>query len=65
MAFAEDTALDLVFDLVESLAWADPVGLVPACYRYVGDQLEPVLAPLPGAVGAPDRESSSRPRFVS
>ena len=65
MAFAEDTSLDLVFDLVESLAWADPVGLVPVCFRHFDGDLEPVLAPLPGAVGAPDRESSSRPRFVS
>lgn len=64
MAFAEDTALDLVFDLVENLAWADPVGLVPACFRHVGGQLEPVVAP-PGPIVLPEVDPPVRQRFVS
>jgi hypothetical protein len=64
MAFAEDTSLDLVFNLVESLAWADPVGLVPACFRHVGGQLEPVVAS-PGPVVLPEIDPPVRSRFVS
>jgi hypothetical protein len=64
MAFAADTSLDLVFDLVESLAWADPVGLVPVCFRHVGGQLEPVAAP-PGPVVLPEVDPPVRQRFVS
>lgn len=64
MAFTEDTSLNLVFDLVESLARADPVGLVPACFRHVGGQLEPVVAP-PGPVGLPEFDPPVRSRFVS
>ena len=64
MAFAEDTSLDLVFDLVESLAWADPVGLIPTCYRHVGGVLEPITAP-PGPIVLPEVDPPVRQRFVS
>lgn len=65
LAFAAGTSLDLVFDLVEGLAWADPVGLAAPCYRHLDGALEPVPAPLPGAVVAPEPVPSDRPRFVS
>jgi hypothetical protein len=64
MAFAEDTSLDLVFDLVESLAWADPVGLIPTCYRHAGGALEPITAP-PGSIVFPGVGPPVRQRFVS
>jgi hypothetical protein len=64
MAFAEDTSLDLVFDLVESLAWADPVGLVPSCFHHLGGQLEPMAAP-PGPIVLPEVDPPVRQRFVS
>ncbi len=64
MAFHVGTPLDLVFDLVEGLAWADPVGLVPACFRHVGGQLEPIAAP-PGPVVLPEVDPPVRQRFVS
>jgi hypothetical protein len=64
MAFAEDTSLDLVFDLVESLAWADPVGLIPTCYRHAGGTLEPITAP-PAPIVLPEADPPVRTRFVS
>ncbi len=64
MAFAEDTSLDLVFDLVESLGWADPVGLIPTCYRHVGGVLQPITAP-PRTVVLPEVDPPVRQRFVS
>jgi len=64
MAFAEDTSRELVFDLVESLAWADPVGLIPACYRHVGGVLETITAP-PGPVVLPEVDPPVPQRFVS
>lgn len=64
MAFAAVTPLDLVFDLVEGLAWADPVGLVAACFRHLDGALEPVAAP-PGLVVLPQVDPPGRPRFVS
>lgn len=65
MAFRAGTSLDLVFDLVEGLAWADPVGLVPACYRHLDGSLEQVPAPLTGSVHALEVGLPVRPRFVS
>jgi hypothetical protein len=64
MAFAEDASLDLVFDLVESLAFADPVGLVPACFRHFDGVLEPIAAP-PGSIVLPEVDPPVRQRFVS
>lgn len=64
LAFAAGTSLDLVFDVVGSLAWADPVGLVPSCYRHLDGALEPVAAP-PGLAVLPELEPPARPRFVS
>lgn len=65
MAFSAGTSLDLVFDLVEGLAWADPVGLVAACYRHVDGSLEQVPAPLPGSVVPLGVSLPVRTRFVS
>jgi len=65
MAFPQGTPLDLVFDLVEGLAWADPVGLVAACYRHQDGSLEQVPAPPPGSVVPLEVELPVRTRFVS
>ena len=65
MAFPQGTPLDLVFDLVEGLAWADPVGLVAACYRHLDGSLEQVPAPPPGSVVPLEVELPVRTRFVS
>ena len=65
MAFSARTSLDLIFDLVEGLAWADPVGLVAACYRHVDGSLEQVPAPPPGSVVPLGVSPPVRTRFVS
>lgn len=65
LAFPADTPLDLVFDLVGEIAWADPAGLVASCHRHRNGALEPVAAPVPGGVVALDPEPPDRPRFVS
>ena len=64
LAFAAGTSPDLVFDLVGSLAWADPVGLVPACFRHLDGALEPVAGP-PGPIVLPEVGPPVRQRFVS
>ena len=64
MAFAENRSPDLVFDIVEGLAWADPVGLIPTCYRHVGGLLEPITAP-PGPIVLPEVDPPVRQRCVS
>lgn len=65
MAFQAGTSLDLVFDLVEGLSWADPAGLVPGCYVHLDGILEPVPAPSPGSVVPLDVGLPVRTRFVS
>jgi hypothetical protein len=65
MAFPPGTPLDLVFDLVEGLAWADPVGLIAACYRHLDGSLEQVPAPPPGSVVPLEVGLPVRTRFVS
>lgn len=65
VAFAAETPLDVALDLVEGLAWVDPVGLTPACYRHRDGTLDAVPAPLPGAVVAPEPAQAERRRFVS
>lgn len=65
LAFPPDAPLDLLFDLVEGIAWADPAGLVASCHRHRDGILEPVAAPLSGGVVTFDVERPDRPRFVS
>jgi hypothetical protein len=65
MAFPPGTPHEFVFDLVEGLAWADPVGLVAACYRHLDGSLEEVPAPRPGSVVPLEVGLPVRTRFVS
>jgi len=65
VAFPPGTLHEPVFDLAEGLAWADPVGLVAACYRHLDGSLEEVPAPRPGSVVPLEVGLPIRTRFVS